>query len=35
LDDLRSAVANIPSGTPTVLQIERDAVFMYVAFEME
>jgi S1-C subfamily serine protease len=35
LDDLRTAVADIPSGAPTVLQIERDGVLMYVAFEME
>jgi serine protease Do len=35
LDDLRNGVRDLPSGTPTVLQIERDGVLMYVAFEME
>jgi S1-C subfamily serine protease len=35
LDDLRSGVRDLASGTPTVLQIERDGVLMYVAFEME
>ena len=35
LDDLRTGVQGISSGTPTVLQIERDGVLMYAAFEME
>jgi serine protease Do len=35
LDDLRSGLRGVPAGTPTVLQIERDGVLMYVAFELE
>jgi serine protease Do len=35
LDDLRSGLAAIPSGSAGVLQIERDAKYMYVTFETE
>ncbi len=35
LDDLRSGLRGVPAGTPTVLQIERDGIFIYVAFELE
>ncbi|MGB6198740.1 MAG: trypsin-like peptidase domain-containing protein [Candidatus Acidiferrales bacterium] len=35
LTDLRSGLRALPSGTPTVLQIERGGVLMYVAFEMD
>jgi serine protease Do len=35
LDDLRSGLHNFSSGTPGVLQIERDGKLMYVSFEME
>jgi serine protease Do len=35
LDDLRSGLRGVPSGTPTVLQIERDGALMYIAFELE
>jgi serine protease Do len=35
LDDLRSGLTAIPSGEACVLQIERDAKYMYVTFEAE
>jgi S1-C subfamily serine protease len=35
LDDLRSGIRGVPSGTPMVLQIERGGVLMYIAFELE
>jgi serine protease Do len=35
LDDLRNSLRGVPSGTPTVLQIERDGILMYIAFELE
>jgi serine protease Do len=35
LEDLRSGLSAIPSGSPGVLQIERDAKFMYITFEVE
>lgn len=35
LDALRSGLRDISSGTPGVLQIERDSKLMYASFEME
>jgi len=35
LEELRKALNNIPSGSPAVLQVERDSHLMYVTFEMD